>query len=213
MAYAIPFYTFILTSLLQNKADLLFHLLHGPLSQMSCTLCTLMVAGFQGCPIRHKPVISLPDGPQLLGHSFAHSSLEVAITPDEDSSGLVGTSDAFYLCWDILNSSESGVDISLYASGPLKGETNGETIDWSLAIGEPKGLDSGTTKATRVVETFAKDETNGYYTSEAPLQIVTYTGNAFGDKGAVPLTLTTVDASKNQKDTYKATLNAVIATI
>lgn len=141
------------------------------------------------------------------------SLLEVAITPDEDSSGLVGTSDAFYLCWDILNSSESGVDISLYASGPLKGETNGETIDWSLAIGNPQELDSGTTNATRVVETFAKDETNGYYTSEAPLQIVTYTGNAFGDKGAVPLTLTTVDASKNQKDTYKATLNAVIATI
>lgn len=141
------------------------------------------------------------------------SLLEVAITPDEDSSGLVGTSDAFYLCWDILNSSESGVDISLYASGPLKGETNGETIDWFLAIGNPQKLDSGTTNATRVVETFAKDETNGYYTSEAPLQIVTYTGNAFGDKGAVPLTLTTVDASKNQKDTYKATLNAVIATI
>ena len=141
------------------------------------------------------------------------SLLEVAITPDEDSSGLVGTSDAFYLCWDILNSSENGVDISLYASGPLKGETNGETIDWSLAIGNPQELDSGTTNATRVVETFAKDETNGYYTSEAPLQIVTYTGNAFGDKGAVPLTLTTVDASKNQKDTYKATLNAVIATI
>lgn len=130
-----------------------------------------------------------------------------------DSSGLVGTSDAFYLCWDILNSSESGVDISLYADGPLTGETHRETIDWSLAIGEPKGLDSGTTKATRVVGTFAKDETNGYYTSESPLQIVTYTGTAFGDKGAVPLTLTTVDASKNQKDTYTATLNAVIATI
>ena len=159
---------------------------------------------------------------QIEGHLNVYFSETASSTDDsfnnvtvtaDDSSGLVGKSNAFYLCWDILNSSESGVDISLYASGPLEGETHSETIDWSLAIGEPKGLDSGTTKATRVVETFAKDETNGYYTSEAPLQIVTYTGTAFGDKGAVPLTLTTVDASKNQKDTYKATLNAVIATI
>ena len=137
---------------------------------------------------------------------------EVTVTAD-DSSGLVGKANDFYLCWDILNSSEKGVDISLYASGPLTGKTHRETIDWSLAIGEPKGLDSGTTKATRVVETFAKDETSSYYTSETPLPIVTYTGTAFGDKGAVPLTLTTVDASKNQKDTYTATLSAVIATI
>ena len=137
---------------------------------------------------------------------------EVTVTAD-DSSGLVGKANDFYLCWDILNSSERGVDISLYADGPLTGETHRETIDWSLAIGNPQGLDSGTTKATRVEETFAKDETNGYYTQESPLRIVTYKGTAFGDKGAVPLTLTTVDASKNQKDTYKATLNAVIATI
>lgn len=137
---------------------------------------------------------------------------EVTVTAD-DSSGLVGKSNAFYLCWDILNSSESGVDISLYADGPLKGETHSETIDWSLAIGTPQGFDSGTTNATRVAETFTKNGDSGYYSSESPLQIVKYTGDAFGDKGAVPLTLTTVDASKNQKDTYKATLSAVIATI
>ena len=158
---------------------------------------------------------------QIKGHLNVYFSQTPSSTEEQfdevtvntaDSSGLVGTSDAFYLCWDILNSSEKGVDISLYASGPLKGETHSETIDWSLAIGTPQGLDSGNTSANRVAETFTKNG-DGYYSKESPLPIVTYTGNAFGDKGAVSLTLTTVDASKNRKDTYKATLSAVIATI
>lgn len=124
---------------------------------------------------------------------------------DQNTSSWVAEGNDLYLNWNIVSKDKVQIDLSI--SGPMKNDSN-DAIDWNVSFTQlsTNGSDDGTSATTLTTE--SSDSSSGKIVGTAYKK----NGNVYGNKGRLPISITTENIYGKNIGKYTAVITATVKT-
>lgn len=137
------------------------------------------------------------------GESTTSYKLTLPQNLDQNTSSWVAEGNNLYLNWNIVSKDKVQIDLSI--SEPMKSGSN--AIGWNVAFTKlsTNGSDNGTTVTTLTKDS---DSTSGEIVGTAYKK----NGTVYGDKGRLPISITTENIYGKTIGTYTALITATVKT-
>ena len=123
---------------------------------------------------------------------------------DQNTSSWVAEGNDLYLNWNIVPKYKVQIDLSI--SEPMKNDTN-DAIDWNVSFTQlsTNGSDNGTSATTLTTE--SSDSTSAVKGTAYKKN-----GTVYGNKGKLPINITTENIYGKNTGVYKAVITATVKT-
>ena len=131
-------------------------------------------------------------------------TLTLPSTLDQSTDSWIASGDDLYLNWNIVSKDKVQIDLSI--SGPMKSGSN--AIGWNVAFTKlsTNGLDNGTSATILTKE--SSDSTSAVRQGTAYKK----NGTVYGNKGKLPINITTENIYGKNTGIYKAVITATVKT-